>query len=137
MKTTWSRPTKYLLAVSVVLLGIYILHLSRSVIPLLVLAALNAVIVRPVISWLQVRVHLSRSLAVGLVYLCLAILGPLVVILILPTIIDALVYVGSLDYRSLVEGGAEWLRSTLTTIKAARLPVAALDAYVDRAIDTV
>ncbi|HEX6036231.1 MAG TPA: AI-2E family transporter, partial [Anaerolineales bacterium] len=67
----------------------------------------------------------------------LAILGPLVVILILPTIIDALVYVGSLDYRSILEGGAAWLRSTLTTIKAARLPVAALDAYVDRAIDTV
>jgi len=120
-----------------VLLGIFILHLSRSVIPLLVLAALNAVIVRPVISWLQMRVHMSRGLAVGLVHLCLAILGPLVVILILPTIIDALVYVGSLDYRSLLEGGVEWLRSTLTTIKAARLPVAALDAYVDRAIDTV
>ncbi|HET8580097.1 MAG TPA: AI-2E family transporter, partial [Nitrospiraceae bacterium] len=137
MKTTWSRPTKYLLAVSLVLLGIYILHLSRSVIPLLVLAALTAVIVRPVISWLRLRVHLSRGLAVGLVYLCLAILGPLVVILILPTIIDALVYVGSLDYRSILEGGAAWLRSTLTTIKAIQLPVEALDAYVDRAIDTV
>jgi predicted PurR-regulated permease PerM len=120
-----------------VLLGIFTLYLSRSVIPLLIVAALIAVIVRPVILWLQRRIHLSRGSAVGLVYLCLAILGPLVVILILPTIIDALVYVGSLDYRSLLEGGAEWLRSTLTTIKAARLPVAALDAYVDRAIDTV
>lgn len=137
MKTTWSRPTKYLLAIGFVLLGIYILYLSRSVIPLLVLAALIAVIVRPVILWLHRRLHLSRGPAVGLVYLCLAILGPLAVILILPTIIDALVYVGSLDYRSLLEGSAEWLRSTLTTIKAVRLPVAALDAYVDRAIDTV
>ena len=80
---------------------------------------------------------MSRGLAVGLVYLCLAILGPLVVILILPTIIDALVYVGSLDYRSILEGGTEWLRSMLTTIKASQLPVAALDAYVDRAIDLV
>jgi predicted PurR-regulated permease PerM len=120
-----------------VLLGIYILYLSRSVIPLLVVAALLAVIVRPVISWLRLRVRLSRGLAVGLIYLCLAILGPLVVILILPTIIDALVYVGGLDYRSLLEGGVEWLRFTLMTIKASQLPVAALDAYVDRAIDTV
>ncbi|HSL47279.1 MAG TPA: AI-2E family transporter [Anaerolineales bacterium] len=137
MKTTWSKPTKYLVAIGFVLLGIFILYLSRSVIPPLVVAGLIAVIVRPVISWLQLRVHLSRGPAVGLVYLCLAILGPLVVILILPTIIEALVYVGSLDYRGLLEGSAEWLRSTLTTIKAARLPVAALDAYVDRAIDTV
>jgi predicted PurR-regulated permease PerM len=137
MKTTWNKPTKYLVAIGFVLLGIFILYLSHSVIPLLVVAALIAVIVRPVILWLLGRLHLSRGPAVGLVYLCLAILGPLVVILILPTIIDALVYVGSLDYRSILEGGTEWLRSTLTTIKAARLPVAALDAYVDRAIDTV
>ena len=136
MKTTWNKPTKYLVAIGFVLLGIFILYLSRSVIPLLVVAALIAVIVRPVILWLLGRLHLSRGPAVGLVYLCLAILGPLVVILILPTIIDALVYVGSLDYRSILEGGTEWLRSTLTTIKAARPPVAGLDAYVDKAIDT-
>ena len=137
MKTIWNKPTKYLVAIGFVVLGIFILHLSRSVIPLLVVAALNAVIVRPLISWLRLRVHLPRGLAVGLVYLCLAILGPLVVILVLPTIIDALVYVGNLDYRSILEGGATWLRSTLTTIKASQLPVAALDAYVDRAIDIV
>ena len=137
MKTTWNRPTKYLVGVGFVLLGIFILYLSRSVIPLLVVAALIAVIIRPVVSWLHLRVHLSRGLAVGLVYLCLAILGPLVVILILPTIIDALSYVGNLDYRSILEGGAAWLRSTLTTVKAAQIPVTALDGYVDRAIDTM
>jgi predicted PurR-regulated permease PerM len=137
MKTTWSRPTKYLVAVGLVLLGIYTLHMSRSVIPLLIVAALNALIVRPVISWLHLRVHLSRGLAVGLVYLCLAILAPLVIILVLPTIIDALLYVGSLDYRSIFENGAEWLRSTLIQFKAVQFPVAGFDAYVDRAIDMV
>ncbi len=137
MKTYWSKPTKYLISVGLVFLGIYILHLSRSVIPLLVVAALMAVIVRPVILWLQTRIHLSRGLAVGLVYLCLAILGPLVVILVLPTMINALAYVGGLDYRSIIESGGEWLRYTLTTIKAVHIPVAGLDAYVDRAIDTV
>jgi predicted PurR-regulated permease PerM len=137
MKTIWSKPTKYLFGVGFVFLGIFILYLSRSVIPLLVVAALIAMIVRPIILWLQLRLRLSRGPVVGLVYLCLAILGPLFVILILPTIIDALVYVGSLDYRSLLESSVGWLRSMLTTIKAAQLPVAALDAYVDRAISTV
>jgi predicted PurR-regulated permease PerM len=120
-----------------VLLGIFILHLSRLVIPSLIVAALTAVIVRPVILWLHGRVHLPRGLAVGLVYLGLAILAPLVILLTLPTIIDALVYVGNLDYQSLLQNGAEWLRSTLNTIKAAQLPLAGLDAYVDRAVDTL
>ncbi|MGE5224718.1 MAG: AI-2E family transporter [Omnitrophica WOR_2 bacterium] len=119
------------------LLGIFILNLSRPVIPLLVVAALIAMIVRPVILWLQLRIHLPRGLAVGLVFLGQAILAPLLVMLILPTITDALVYVGNLDYQSILQSSAEWLRSTLITIKAAQLPVAGLDAYVDRAVDTL
>jgi predicted PurR-regulated permease PerM len=98
-------------------------------------AALIAVIVRPVILWLESRVHLSRGLAVGLVYLGLVILAPVIIMLTIPTITDALVYVGNLDYQSIIQSSAEWLSSTLTTIKAAQLPVAGFDTYVDRLID--
>jgi predicted PurR-regulated permease PerM len=137
MNTTWSRSTKYLVGVGLVLLGIFILHLSRLVIPSLIVAALIAVIVRPVIVWLQIRFHLSRGLAVGLVYLGMAILAPLVVLLLLPTISDAFVYVSNLDYESILLGAEDRLRSTLIIIKVTQLPVAGLDAYVDRAVDTV
>ena len=53
MKTTWSKPTKYLIGIGLVILGIFLLYLSRPVIPLLIIAALIAVIVRPVILWLH------------------------------------------------------------------------------------
>jgi predicted PurR-regulated permease PerM len=137
MNTTWSRPTKYIVGVGLVILGIFILNLSHLVIPLLIVAALIAVIVRPVILRLESSVHLSRSLAVGLVYLGMAILAPLVIILILPTISNALVYVGNQDYESILESVEEWLRSTLITIKAIQLPLAGFDAYVDGTVDTV
>jgi predicted PurR-regulated permease PerM len=107
------------------------------VIPLLVVASLIAVIVRPAILWLQIRVHLRHGLAVGLVYLGQAILAPLVIMLILPSITAALVYVGNLDYQSILQSGAEWLRSMLTAIKAAKFPLAGLDAYIDSAVDTL
>jgi predicted PurR-regulated permease PerM len=118
-------------------MGIFLLYLSRPMIPLLIMAALMAVIVRPVVLWLHLRVHLPRGLAVGLVYLGLAILVPLVVLFSIPTIIDTLDYFVSLDYQSILQNSAEWLRLTLTTIKAYPFPVAGLDAYVDRAIDTL
>jgi predicted PurR-regulated permease PerM len=135
MNTNWSRPTKYLVGVGLVILGIYIFNLSRLVIPSLIVAALIAVIVRPVILWLQSRLQLPRGLAVGLVYLGLVILAPLVVMLILPTIIDSLAYVGNLDYQSILQSFTEWLRSTLTTIKTSKLPITGFDAYIDRSID--
>jgi predicted PurR-regulated permease PerM len=135
MDTTWSRPTKYIVGVGLVLLGIYILYLSRPVIPLLVVAALIAVIVRPVGSWLQSRLQLSRGLAVGLVYLGLAILAPLVALLLIPTVGDAFHYVSKLDYESILQGAEDWLRTSLIAIKDAQLPGAGLDAYVDRSVD--
>jgi predicted PurR-regulated permease PerM len=137
MNTVWSKPTKYIVGIGLVLLGIFILNLSSLVIPLLVMAALIALIVRPIICWLHTRGRLPRGMAVGLVYLGLAILAPLVVMLILPSITDALVYVGNLDYESILQSGADWLRSMLITMKAVQLPVAGFDAYVDRAVDTV
>jgi len=135
--TDWKSPTKYIVGVGVTLLGIYILYLSRPVLPLLVVAALLAVLIRPLVSWLQQRAHLPRGLAVGMVYLVLAVIGPLFILLILPPIIDALVYVGSLDYQSLLQSGVEWLRSTLIAIKAVQLPLSGLDVYVDGVIDAV
>lgn len=137
MNNTWSKPTKYLIGVGLVILAIYILHMSREVIPLLALAALIAAVVRPAISWLHLHAHLPRGLAVGLVYLGLAIMLPLIVVLIIPPITDALVYVGNLDYQSILQRGADWLRSTLITIKSIQLPVAGFNAYIDRSIDTL
>ncbi len=137
MNTTWSRPTKYLIGVGLVILAIYILQLSREVIPLLALAALIAAIVRPAILWLHLHAHLPRGLAVGLVYLGLAIMIPLIVVLIIPPITDALVYVGNLDYQSIIQRGADWLRSTLIAIKSIQFPVAGFNAYIDSSIDTL
>lgn len=67
MNTEWSRPTRYIVAVALSLLGLYIFYLiSRSVLTLLILAALIAFIVRPVIHDLHQRFKMPRALAVCL-----------------------------------------------------------------------
>lgn len=136
MNTAWSKPTKYIAGIGLVLLGIYLLYLSRPVIPLLILAALIAVIVRPVILWLYNRLHLPYGLAVALVYLLVIILVPLAVVLAVPLIVDAVGYVASLDYPAILRNVIAWLRSTLASIRAVDLPGEALDVYVDQSIDS-
>ncbi len=137
MNTPWSRPTKYIVGVSLALLGIALLYLIRLVIPMLIIAALIAVIVRPIVLWLQQRVRLPRGLAVMVVYLGLAILVPLALLFIIPAIIDALRFVLNLDYQSILQGGLDWLRSWLASVKAAQLPMAALDAWIDQTVDVL
>lgn len=137
MNTEWSKTTKYIVGIGVVLLGIYILFLSRSVIPLLVIAALIAVIVSPVIGWLHRGLRMPRVLAVVLVYLLLFIIVPLAFALVIPAIVNALQYVMNLNYENIIRGGLAWLDETLRTARAIQLPTDELDIYIDQMIDAI
>jgi predicted PurR-regulated permease PerM len=129
--TTWSRPFRFVVGIGLAILAIYLLYLSRPVIPLFLVAALIAMVVRPPIRWLIKRSHFSRGLAVAVVYLGTLILLPLALSIIVPAIIDAVNYIAGIDYPAVVINVKDWLYSTLTAIRAVQIPLEQLDAYVD------
>lgn len=103
----------------------------------MIIAALIAVIVRPVIEWLYRESCLPRGVAIAVTYLSLVILIPLAVVLVVPVIANALQYVVSLDYQIILQRGTTWLGGVLTGLQAVQLPVPALDAYVEQTADTL
>ena len=135
--TNWSKTTRYIAGVGLALFGIFVLYLSRPVIPLLIIAGLIAVIVRPLILWLHDRVHLSPSLSVILVYLILAILFPLALMLTMPAFLDTGHFISNLDYQAIFQNIIAWLRSTLNALKALPLPTEILNLYVDQTVDSL
>ena len=135
MRPNWSPATKYTVGIAVVVLGIYTLYLSSSVIPLLIIAALLAVMVRPIINWLQQRMRCSLSLAVTITYLVVAFIIPLVIILLLPALIDAFRYILSVDYARITQRIITWVFDTLAALKDVPMPNLAIDQSVDRAVD--
>jgi predicted PurR-regulated permease PerM len=135
MQTRWSKATKYTVGIAVVTLAIYTLYLSSSVIPLLIIAGLMAVIVRPPIAWLHHKLHLPLGLAATLVHLLLVIIVPVIVALLVPAIIDASRYILDLDYDGIIQRVTNWLLTTLTAIKVMELPSKDLDRIVDRSVD--
>jgi predicted PurR-regulated permease PerM len=137
MSTAWSRSTKYLVGVALILLGIYVLYLSSSVIPLLVVAALIAVAVNPVIRLLHLRLRLPQGVAVAITYLLVLLLLPLLGMLALTAIGQALRFVFSIDYAGLITGFTSWLRTTLENLKAWHIPIGSLDRYVDGFADSL
>lgn len=135
MHTHWSKTTKYLVGIAVVALAIYTLYLSSSVIPLLIIAGLMAVLVRPPIAWLHHKLHLPLGFAVTLVHLLLVVIVPVIVALLVPAIIDASRYILDLDYDSIIQRITNWSLTTLTAIKAIQMPSKDLDRIVDRSVD--
>ena len=137
MTTNWSKSTRYIVAVSLAVFTLYLVYISRSVIPYLIIAALISVILRPPILWLHSRFHLPLGLSIGLTYLASLLLVPLGLLLTIPAVVDAVEYVVNLNYQTIFVNMLEWLRANLNTIKSMTLPVYGLDQFIDQTADTL
>lgn len=131
MNTAWSRPTKYIVAVGLVLLGLFVIFISRNIIPLLIIAALLAFIVRPVIVFLSTRLRFPRGLAVAVTYLAVLLTLPLALAVAITLIVDAVRFVLSINYEQAISGTTTWLVERLTALREMTIPPAMLDSYVD------
>lgn len=137
MNTEWSKPTKYIAGVSVILLIIFILYLGRSVLAVLIIAALIAMIVRPLIVWLHRRGRLPRGLAVAVVYLLLIFLIPLLLTLAVPAVIEAFTYFATLDYAAILEQATKWLQSSLILLRNLDFPIQTVDMYFEQLAESL
>ena len=69
MDAGWSRNTRTLALAAAIIFVIWIIYLARSMIGPLVVAALLAYVLNPLITFINMRTHLPRSLVVTLFYL--------------------------------------------------------------------
>jgi predicted PurR-regulated permease PerM len=103
--------------VSLVLFAIFVLYVSRSVIPLLIIGALIAFLVRPIISLLHYRLKVPWAVAVLITYLLATIVILLAPLIFVPPIVGAVNFLLALDYQALVDNALQWLETTLINLK--------------------
>jgi predicted PurR-regulated permease PerM len=136
MNTEWSTTTKNIVAVGLVLFGLYILYLSRSVIALVVIAALIAFLLMPLVDFFQRRFKLPRGVAVLLTYVVGVILLLLAPLVFIPPIIDGFNFLAGIDPEVLTESTLRWAENTLLSLKNLNIPIIdpSLDPWLDRAL---
>ena len=69
MDAGWSRNTRTLALAGVIIVVVWALYLGRSMIGPLVISALLAYVLNPLVTFVNMRTHLPRSLVVTLLYL--------------------------------------------------------------------
>lgn len=116
MNNTWDAPTRRIVAVGLVLLLIYIIYLAQPLLPNLILAAIMAFALAPVIRFLNGRLRLPKPVAIILAYLLL-----ILVILLLPAILIPAV-AGSftnidVDLPLVLQATTNWLVRTLESYR--------------------
>ncbi len=86
----WSVTAKAIVTLCLLALLVYLLGRFRLVLPPLVLAAILAYVLTPIVDFLQSRLRMRRGLAALLTYLVLLGLASLLPVLLLPSLVDQL-----------------------------------------------
>ncbi|MFZ1463878.1 MAG: hypothetical protein WAV60_07480, partial [Anaerolineae bacterium] len=85
--TRWDRNFKRNVAVGMILTGLLLIYLSRAVIATLIMAAILAYLIHPMVNRLM-HLRLPRGLVTGLVYLFVVLLLIFVPIILIPVLIE-------------------------------------------------
>ncbi len=140
MNTEWSKTTKHIVGVGLALFGLYILYLSRSVLTLLIIAALVAFLLMPVVNFFHHRLKIPRGLAILLSYLLLTLVVLLSPLILIPPIINGFNFLAKIDYQILIDGLLQWAEQTLLSLKAIETPAGInvdLDSIIDPALSLI
>jgi predicted PurR-regulated permease PerM len=117
MGAEWSRTTRYIVGIGLFLFLLYLLVLSRQVIPLFILAALLSFLIRPVVRFAQNRLRIPKAIAVPVIYFLAVIVIASAPLVLTPTVITAVEFLATLNYQQLVNNFYQWLRDTLTGLQ--------------------
>ncbi|GAB4436439.1 MAG: AI-2E family transporter [Anaerolineae bacterium] len=141
MSAEWSKPTKYIVGVGLFLFSLYILYLSQDTLTLLIVAALIAFLLTPLVNFFHLRLKIPRGLAVLLSYLLLILFILLSPLILLPPIIDGLQIIASIDYQILIDQTLNWLTSTLVSLQTTGIHIFGipinLSGLVNPALETL
>jgi len=88
--TEWSEATKRTVAIAGVLIGVLVLYISRPVIPFIILAAIVAFLLNPIVVFFHTRLRMPRWGAVMLTYVLLLVAMVLLPLILTPAVVDAL-----------------------------------------------
>lgn len=103
MSTEWNKTTKHIVAVGLVLFGLYLLYLSAPILKIFIIAALVAFLLMPVVTFLHKRLKIPQVLATLLSYLALIVAALLAPLILLPPIIDGFNVIAGINYQALIE----------------------------------
>ena len=133
MTTIWRRPTKYIVAIGLVAFGLWVVYLSRPVIPLLVFASLVALMLSPGMRYLQTRLRMPLWLAIAIVY----VLFLAVVAVLLWSLLTSLGQTVRVFDEASVSVSLNGLATVSQRVRASALPLPGLNVALSNGIDGV
>ena len=135
MNPQWSTPTKHIVGVGLAIFGLYVLYISRSILWLLIIAALVAFLLMPLVDFFNYRGRLPRSLAILSAYLIATIAVLLAPLVFVPQIIEGVNFFTHIDYQILLEDTLQWSEESLLKLKQIETRSWGVSLNIDSLVD--
>ncbi len=136
MPPSWSLPTKRLAAVGLVFVALFVVYLARRILTPLVLGALLALMLAPLISLLERRLRMPRGAAVATVYVLLVGAVVAIPVLFIPALAKS---AAALDLPTILDEVSAWAVATLESLRTFAVFGSAVDlsSSIDPLIDAL
>jgi predicted PurR-regulated permease PerM len=127
----WSEPARYIMGVFLLLAGLLVVYIGRSAIPLVLSAALLALIVDPIIRFLAVRLRMNKNLAIVITYLFVVAMLLVVPLLLIQPLVDAANFALQIDPNLIIQKLSQYLQSFSTDLQAHQWLASILNPAID------
>ena len=111
--TEWSRTTKRLVIVGLIVVLLLALYLFRAILPPVAIALVLAYLLKPLVDYVDRRTKLPRTLAVFLVFLVLLLIFSVIPVTVVPYLVDQITRL-NLDLQRLVDDMVVFLSQPVT-----------------------
>jgi predicted PurR-regulated permease PerM len=132
MNNTWDAPTRRIVAVGLVILLIFLIYLAQPLLPNLILAAIMAFALAPVIRFLNGRLRIPKPIAIILSYILLVLVVMLLPAILIPAVAGSFTNI-QVDIPMVIETATNWLVRTLESYRT--ISLLGLDLDVSPVID--
>lgn len=123
----WSDPLRYMSLAVVFIALIVLLIISKNSLPLILVAAIIAYVLYPIVKLLNEKIHLPRNLSIIIAYLVLAILIIVIFSLIIPLITSNIQAFFSLDWPTILESFDSWLDSLIKSTEVDQVSIGGIE----------
>ncbi|MCB0173698.1 MAG: AI-2E family transporter [Anaerolineae bacterium] len=135
MNTEWNSTTKHIVGVGLFIFGVYLIYLSRSVLTLVIIAALIAFLLMPIVDLLHHRYKMPRIVAVLLTYIITSIVVALAPLILFPQIIRGFNFLARVDYTVVFDNSLRWFNDTLISLRGVDFHFGEVSLNFDRIVD--
>jgi len=137
MTSEWKTSTKYIVGIGLIIFSITVIYISRSVLPSLIIAALIAFLVKPLVDFFKNKLRFPKGLAVLFTYIIAIIIILLAPLILIPSVINAVNFFINIDYQVLINNILSWIETTLINLKESQVHLIGIPIDFDRIVDSI